>query len=126
MRGNVEASTMNNEAGIYVQAMINGSLSKMLIDTGAQLTLISKRMYDLLNHNSRPKLQESAHKVFNASGGILIQYGKAEFCISVGNSETLISAIVTDITVDGILGLDFLKKENGVINLQSNTLQLNG
>ena len=126
MRGNVGASTMNNEAGIYVQAMINGSKSKMLIDTGASLTLISKKVYDLINHNSRPKLQESAQKVFNASGGILTQYGKAEFCISIGNSETLISAIVTDITVDGILGLDFLKKGNGVINLQTNTLQLNG
>lgn len=42
----------------------------------------------------------------------------------MGKSERLISAIVTDITVDGIFGIDFLKRGN-VINLKTNTLHLN-
>lgn len=33
--------------------------------------------------------------------------------------------MVTDITVDGILGLDFLKKDRSIIDLNSNTLRLN-
>lgn len=33
--------------------------------------------------------------------------------------------MVTTITVDGILGLDFLKKSRGIIDLKSNTIRLN-
>lgn len=33
--------------------------------------------------------------------------------------------MVTNITVDGILGLDFLKESRGIIDLKSNTIRLN-
>lgn len=42
-QGHVGGSTMINESGIFVEADINGVWSKMLIDTGASLTLISKK-----------------------------------------------------------------------------------
>lgn len=125
MNANIGANTSNHEAGIFLQTKVNEVQAKMLIDTGASLTLISKKIYDLMPQHTRPILEASSQKVLNASGDALPQYGKAIFGIEVCQSETHIPAIVTDITVDGILGLDFLKMGNGIINLGTNTLRLN-
>lgn len=126
MHGNIGANTSNHEAVIFLQTKVNEAQAKMLIDTGASLTLISKKIYDLIPQQMRPILEESSQRVLNASGDALPQYGKAVFSIEVCQSKkTRIPAIVTDITVDGILGLDFLKRGNGIINLRTNTLELN-
>uniref|UniRef100_A0A8W8NC53 Peptidase A2 domain-containing protein n=1 Tax=Magallana gigas TaxID=29159 RepID=A0A8W8NC53_MAGGI len=125
MNANIGANTSNHEAGIFLQTKQNEVQAKMLIDTGASLTLISKKIYDLMPQHTRPILEASSQRVLNASGDALPQYGRAIFGIAVCQSETHIPAIVTDITVDGILGLDFLKMGNGIINLGTNTLRLN-
>uniref|UniRef100_A0A8W8J306 Peptidase A2 domain-containing protein n=1 Tax=Magallana gigas TaxID=29159 RepID=A0A8W8J306_MAGGI len=125
MNANIGANTSNHEAGIFLQTKVNEVQAKMLIDTGASLTLISKKIYDLMPQHTRPILEASLQRVLNASGDALPQYGRAIFGIEVCQSETHIPAIVTDITVYGILGLDFLKMGNGIINLGTNTLRLN-
>ncbi|XP_065927594.1 uncharacterized protein [Magallana gigas] len=124
-QGYVGESTMINESGIFVEADIHGVRSKMLIDTGASLTLISKRVHDIISAEKRPALEESGQKVLNASGNPLSLYGKAEYHLKIGETEAFIPAMVTDITVHGILGLDFLKKGKGIIDLNSNTIRLN-
>ena len=111
MQGHVGGSTVSNEAGIFIEAEVNGTRTKLLIDTGASLTLVSKKLHDMIAQENRPELSDSAQKVFNASGNALTHYGKAEFQIKIGQFETIIPAMVTDITVEGILGLDFLRKE---------------
>uniref|UniRef100_A0A8W8J6L5 CCHC-type domain-containing protein n=1 Tax=Magallana gigas TaxID=29159 RepID=A0A8W8J6L5_MAGGI len=125
INANIGANTSNQEAGIFLQTKVNEVQAKMLIDTGASLTLISKKIYDLMPQHTLPILEESSQRVLNASGDALPQYGRAIFRIEVCQSETHIPAKVTDITVDGILGLDFLKMGNGIINLGTNTLRLN-
>lgn len=83
-------------------------------------------MHDInITVEKSPALVESAQKVVNASGNPLSLHGKAEYHIKIGKSETFIQAVVTDITVDGILGLDFLKKSRDIIDLNSNTIRLN-
>ena len=59
-------------------------------------------------------------KDLNASGNALFLNGKAEYRIKIGKSETNIQ----EITVNGILGLDFLKKGSDIIDLNSNTIIL--
>lgn len=49
---------MINESVIFVEAGINGVWSKMLIDTGASVTLISKRVHGIISDEKRPALEE--------------------------------------------------------------------
>lgn len=79
----------------------------------------------MISAEKRPALKESGPKVLNASGNPLSLYGKAEYHIKIRKTEAFIPAMVTDVTVDGILGLDFLKKGKGIIDLNSNTIRLN-
>uniref|UniRef100_A0A8W8L267 Peptidase A2 domain-containing protein n=1 Tax=Magallana gigas TaxID=29159 RepID=A0A8W8L267_MAGGI len=85
---------------------VNGLKTKLLIDTGTSLTLLSKRMYDRLP--DKP-LEESRQFITSASGSRLCQHGKADFVIEIGRSRETVEIMVADISVDGILGLDLLK-----------------
>lgn len=93
-----------------------------MIDTGASLTLVSRRFYDKLQNEERPELTESAQRILNASGSVVSHYGKGTFSFQIGKSSQVLDAIVADISVDGIIGLDFLRKCNGNIDLQASSL----
>lgn len=125
IKGQVGANNLCDEAGIFVQGNLNGSSAKLLIDTGAFLTLVSRRFYDKLQNEERPELTESAQRILNASGSVVSHYGKGTFSFQIGKSNQVLEAIVADISVDGIIGLDFLRKCNGNIDLQASSLRLN-
>jgi predicted aspartyl protease len=44
-KGSVGASNLCEEAGIFINAEVNGLHAKFLVDTGASLTLLSKKVY---------------------------------------------------------------------------------
>ncbi|XP_062567737.1 uncharacterized protein LOC134229979 [Saccostrea cucullata] len=94
--GNVGANNLCEEAGIFIQG-----------------------------NEEKPVHKENAQRIFNASGSVLSQYGKATFSLKIGESDRFIDAVVADISVDGIIGLDFLKKYNGLKDLQESLLRLN-
>lgn len=121
-KGNVGASNLFEEAGIFIVSEVNGLKTKLLIDTGASLTLLSKRIYDRLP--DKPILEESRQVITSASSR-LCQYGKADFVIEIGRSRETVKLMVADISVDGILGLDFLRACKGDINFERSSLKLN-
>lgn len=53
MQGHVGGSTVINESGIFIEADINRVRSKMLIDTVVWITLISKRVNDIITDEKR-------------------------------------------------------------------------
>uniref|UniRef100_A0A8W8NMP2 CCHC-type domain-containing protein n=1 Tax=Magallana gigas TaxID=29159 RepID=A0A8W8NMP2_MAGGI len=122
-KGNVGASNLCEEAGIFIDSEVNDLKTKLLIDTGASLTLLSKRIYDKLP--DKPVLEESRQVITSASGSRLCQYGKADFVIKIGRSRETVKLMVADISVDGILGLDFLRACKGDINFEQSSLKLN-
>lgn len=83
INANIGANTSNQEAGIFLQTKVNEVQAKMLIDTGASLILISKKIYELIPPHTLPILEASSQKVLNASGDALPQYGKAIFGLSI-------------------------------------------
>ncbi|CAG2190836.1 unnamed protein product [Mytilus edulis] len=44
--GVIGVNKLANEAGMFIEAKVNGCKAKMLIDTGATVSLISKKMFD--------------------------------------------------------------------------------
>lgn len=53
MQGHVGGSTVINESDIFIEADINRVRSKMLIDTVEWITLISKRVNDIITDEKR-------------------------------------------------------------------------
>lgn len=113
---------MINEFGIFVEVDIYGVWLKMLIDIGVLLMLILKRVYDIILVEKCLVLEESGQKVLNVSGNLFFLYGKVEYYIKIGKIEVFILVMVIDVMVDGIFGLDFLKKGKGIIDFNFNII----
>ncbi|MCG8047973.1 MAG: retroviral-like aspartic protease family protein, partial [Candidatus Thiodiazotropha taylori] len=99
------------------------------IDTGASQTILSKRIYERIPINSRPKLNESVNNITCAGGTILKEHGKAIFDLQLGNLRLTKELIVADIGDEGLLGADIMQEDNegpGDLLLSRGILRLRG
>ncbi|CAG2228626.1 unnamed protein product [Mytilus edulis] len=95
--------------GIFVELSIQDVPVKFVVDTGAKLTLVSTGAYDLIPDLYRPNLSPR---------------GKVNFTLDFGKEKFTSEAVVTDLQVDGILGLDFMKKNKCLIDVSANLLHI--
>ena len=114
------------ECGLYVNVIIQGEKTKVLVDTGATVTLVSTRLYNKLSETVRPNLHTVKQTIMSANGTPLSVRGKSEFNFTIDKKTYHNDAVVTDIKVDGILGLDFLKANNCTIDMSKEVLNING
>jgi predicted aspartyl protease len=112
------------EAGMFIKAKVNGVITNLLIDTGATVTLISTGFFK--DMNNMPTLSPSQRDILTANGESLKVAGKTNIEIQSDTFKCLIEAVVADIKVDGILGLDFLKSQHAEIDMCNNTIKIQG
>ena len=93
------------EAGMFINAKVNGVITNLLIDTGATVTLISAGFFK--DMSNMPTLSPSQGDILTANGESLKVASKTIIEIQSDNFKCLNEAVVADINVDGILGLDF-------------------
>ncbi|XP_071136893.1 uncharacterized protein [Mytilus edulis] len=103
------SNTLNNEAGLYVELFINGIPAKFLIDTGATVSLVSDTLFEKLKSRDRLSLRQVTQEIIAANGESLKIIGKALFSVKLGSLHTVIEGVIAGLSVDAILGLDFLK-----------------
>ncbi|VDI04752.1 Hypothetical predicted protein [Mytilus galloprovincialis] len=96
--------------GMFVKLNIQDVPAKFVVDTRATLTLVSSRVYDLIYDLCRPHLSETSSQIKTVSDKYLSLRGKGSFKMDFGKEKFTSEAVVTDLQVDGILGLDFMKK----------------
>ncbi len=109
-------------SGLFVSASIDGQTANCLIDTGATLTVIASKLWE---HSSQKQAIAEFHKeILSASGNPLDIKGTTNVTIKIGNMSCKTQVVVADIENDALLGLDFLKQENCVVNTVKNTMSL--
>ncbi|XP_071161075.1 uncharacterized protein [Mytilus edulis] len=114
----------SEDAGMYVELLIHDILVKFVVDTGATLTLVSTKVYDLIPDLYRPHLSATKSQIKSACGNFLNLRGKGSFTLDFGKEKFISEAVVTDLQVDGILGLDFMKKNKCLIDVFGNLLHI--
>ncbi|CAG2205522.1 unnamed protein product [Mytilus edulis] len=102
---------------MYVELLIQDILVKFVVNTGATLTLVSTKVYDLIPDLYRPHLNATKSQIKSACGNYLNLRGKGNFKLDFGTERFTSEAEVTELQVDGILGLDFMKNKNVSKNL---------
>ncbi|CAC5417054.1 unnamed protein product [Mytilus coruscus] len=100
----------SEDAGMFVELLIQDVPVKFVIDTGATLTLVSTRVYDLIPDLRRPHLGETKSQIKSVCDNYLSLRGKGSFQMDFGKEKFISEAVVTDLQVDGVLGLNFMKK----------------
>ncbi|CAG2218827.1 unnamed protein product [Mytilus edulis] len=107
-----------------LKAKVNGIITDLLIDTGATVTVISTKMFKEMSN--MPYLIPTERDILTASGHSLHVSGKTELEIETDTFKCINAAIVADINVDCILGLDFLRTQEANINIYQGTLTIKG
>ncbi|CAG2221978.1 unnamed protein product [Mytilus edulis] len=114
----------SEDAGMYVELLIHDILVKFVVDTGATLTLVSTKVYDLIPDLYRPHLNATKSQIKSACGNYLNLRGKGNFKLDFGTERFTSEAVVTELQVDGILGLDFMKKNKCLVDVSENIFHI--
>ena len=75
-KGCVGVQRKANEPGMYVSGTANGVPIPTLIDTGATVTLLSEKVFDILNLDGKVALTESNLNILSSTGTPLNNFGK--------------------------------------------------
>ena len=114
-----------NNTGLYAAAVVNDKPVYCLIDTGATLTIISTKVWELIDQLSSA-LAPFSQIISTATGSPIEVSGKARVQIKMAKSLCYIDVIVANIENDLIVGLDFLKKMDCKIDVAKGTLTIQG
>ncbi|VDI38821.1 Hypothetical predicted protein [Mytilus galloprovincialis] len=109
------SNTLNNEAGLYVEFS--------LIDTGATVSLVSDTLFEKLKSRDRPSVRQVTQEIIAANGESLKIIGKALFSLKLGSFHTVIEGVIAGLSVEGILGLDFLQTNGCKVDLGNKVME---
>ncbi len=100
----------NWDNGFYTTCDILNVSAKCLIDSGSTLSLLSNRVFEKIDINVRPTLEQHNVAVHDVTGSDLRVYGQFDFNVKIGTSEYKHSMLVCEMSPEVILGQDFLLK----------------
>ena len=111
---------------MYTTAKLNGHDVDCLVDTGATLSLVSTRVWNMIDGQSH-NLDEFSTEIVSPSGNPIDIKGQTTVNLLITNNTMCTCVvIVADIEADVILGLDFMKKERVQIDIETNSLFIQG
>ncbi|XP_069110204.1 uncharacterized protein [Argopecten irradians] len=121
-RHSIGVRSVAKEAGMFVKIKIFETNPTFLVDTGSSLSLLSSRLYQRLPLGRRPDLAKVTYQVAAAGGSDLVLSGKGTFAFALDNQQFRMDMIVEDLILDGILGLDFQRAHDAVIDVNKGIL----
>ncbi|GBN45947.1 Retrovirus-related Pol polyprotein from transposon 297 [Araneus ventricosus] len=110
--------------GLYLEGSICGIPCLMLVDTGANVTLVRTDLAQKLKGNFIYTAPNISLKT--ATGEKAEIHGKLDATIECGSRKFQHKIYVADITDPCILGLDFLQKFNFMVDLEKNEIRTGG
>ena len=122
VKGNCGVNGYLRSTGLFLEAIVERVNTTLLVDTGASLTILSKRIYD--NLATKLSLDPIQKPITGASGESLVVYGRARVTISIGKMSYNITAAVADISMDGVLGLDFMSSNKCMIDVNEQNMRI--
>ena len=103
--------SLPSSVGAYIDATVQGVPLYFTIDTGASQTILSKKIFEKIPKECRPKLVYSAHNITCAGGATLKEHGKAVLNLQLGNLQLSKEMIMADIGDEGLLGADIMQED---------------
>ena len=126
-QSSIQGSIRVSSAAMYVEADIHQVECKLLVDTGATVSIVSNNIYQKIPDVARPTLTSTNQEVLTASGDKLKILGRGNFLMRLDDAKDMVvQALVAQITVDGIIGSDCLRTNAGLIDLQNSMLEVDG
>ena len=114
------------DSGVYTLRQIHGVPTKFLVDTGAAVSILSRKTYLKIPQNKRPTCQETDIVVRGVSGNPLALTGVAKIPVVFQSELFVHDFLIAEIPLDAILGQDMLMKNQGRLDLGRMILRMKG
>jgi hypothetical protein len=102
----------------------NNTWSSMLIDSGSEVTLMHKKLFDKLHNPAKLKVH-SKIKFYGIDGPINDSLGAADVLVKLGSFSIKYRIHVTDkLPCDILLGADFMKASSSILDTNVSVLYL--
>jgi predicted aspartyl protease len=118
--GASEAIHKAGDSGIFIEVKLGEKSLEFLVDTGATVTILSKDV--LADICADRPLQQLTTDVLIADGTPLKVYGSKGVKFSIQDMVFDHTMVVADLSIDGILGLDFLRAHQCSVDLNGCSL----
>ena len=115
---------MEDDTGFFVDVSIGSERLAMLVDTGANVTIIPERVFRALSPEARPPLIPVRGWVKIADGSRQKAAGQAIFKMRFPQFSADQLIWVADVDGDGMIGKDFLKSHGASVDTRSVTMDL--
>ena len=107
---------------LVVKLTINTEDVEAVVDSEAQVSVLSKGFYDSLG--DKPPITEKIRLIGASASGVMIASRIDDVCVGLCGVQNKQSMYVADINDKCILGLDYLKTNKAVIDLDKGVLLL--
>ena len=116
----------SNPRDLTVSAWLNGRVIKLLVDTGAGISVMDEDFLCKLYADQVPVLCRSgSSEVKTVSGQVLPILGTVKVSLGIaGGNYPCEFHVVKNLTYEAVLGRDFLRANEAVIDLKNSTLKL--
>ena len=114
------------EAGMYLPVQINGIEANMIFDYGARASLLSVQVYEKMGKERQPSLKPVQGEMVAVNGLKLKILGYWDFGITIGGYTYSKMAVVAELNMTGILGLDFMTQCESSIGLKQKLVVTDG
>jgi hypothetical protein len=111
---------------MYVRGRLGQLIIGILIDSGANISIVNHAVFVRLAAREKPCLERYGVDMVTADGTPMKVYGCAEFHLRVGEDSNAYRhrMCVADVGVDMIMGYDFLRKYEAVMDVGRGSLEL--
>ena len=125
-RGAAKFKKQAEPKGYFTDGFAEGIPIHWLIDTGSTCTIISTKKYQEIPNEKRPELYEYDRTIVTADDTPLNVYGCTVFNIKFGDQWVRHSALVAEISNDGLIGIDFLTQHEVSLDFARKTVSFHG
>lgn len=118
----------NGDGGMYISGKILGQTVQCLVDTGANVTILSSKVYDSLPDKQKVTLLRPTHTNMKLADGKSVHVtGIGEMNIEIGKTSVSHDMWVASIDedIDCTIGFDLMKQNNCCIDVANSTVTIN-
>ncbi len=118
---------VNPTAAYHAVGQVSGTRVCFMLDTGAAVSLIRKDVWDRLEHSPRELQPWTGHKLVGVEGSPIKVHGLATVDVRLAGNTVQGEFVIADsLRASAILGLDFLEKNQCVIDTARRTMNVQG